>query len=802
MNLKINKIILVSIFFLAILTLGAVSASQDINETGVVFDTDDQITIENPDINENQASEDILAVEEYQKLDEGRKYAHDELYNDVDFDKQFSGEYFWHQYDYEDSPRFTAAFESDGLMNGVISLYFDDEEMTSINFIEGQTRYYMDYDYEFHGDFGTHTWKLQYSDDDYYDDFTRNGTYEIVWAKVPEIVEPGKSGCDFIDLKLYDSSKFAVLELKNENDTITKQSNYGTTISLSDLKPGVYNYTLTHPNHRTCTGTLTVLLGMFIKTQSPFYAFGEYQYTLSDSIDVNVEFSDNVNGNIDVAYNNKTYTFDVKNGKSVISVENKILGFNNLVATFNGDEKYSPTTREKRIYTIWFADIPEYVEAGSEAYVSLDLPSDANGVLNVYYRFKNSSKEYVDVAIGNSSIEKGHANVSISDLEIGSYEIHARYTGDDRYAGESAVIVNVHPPVVVPQSMAVGQDALVTINVPSKMGGTLTVYEYFEAEFDDSDYDVMIGKCDVSNGTASVSLSGLDVNNHTVKVEYKSGDYTFTNYYPVSVKENPQLSLELVDIYENETLSVSISASLNATGDMMLYLNGKTYQITLANGKSTLEIANLGVGTYDATLKFAGDEVFGPQEISKSFKVNPLVQPEIKAKNVNVIYSSNGKYSVTVYGRDGNVAGGVDVVFKILGKQVGKTKTSSKGVASYTVKNVPGTYKITASALGTSATKTLTVKHVVSLKSVTVKKSAKKLVLQATLSKVNGKYLKNKNVVFKFNGKTYKAKTNSKGVAKLTLKSSVLKKLKVGKKVTYQATYLKDTVKKSVKVKK
>ena len=72
--------------------------------------------------------------------------------------------------------------------------------------------------------------------------------------------------------------------------------------------------------------------------------------------------------------------------------------------------------------------------------------------------------------------------------------------------------------------------------------------------------------------------------------------------------------------------------------------------------------------------------------------------------------------------------------------------------------------------------------------------------MQATLGKVNGKYLKGKQVTFKFNGKTYKAKTSSKGVAKVTIKSSVLKKLKVGKKVTYQATYLKDTAKKTVKV--
>lgn len=94
----------------------------------------------------------------------------------------------------------------------------------------------------------------------------------------------------------------------------------------------------------------------------------------------------------------------------------------------------------------------------------------------------------------------------------------------------------------------------------------------------------------------------------------------------------------------------------------------------------------------------------------------------------------------------------------------------------------------------------MTVKKVISLKSATVKKSAKKLILTATLKK-GSTPIKSKVVTFKFNGKNYKAKTNSKGVAKATIKSSVLKKLKVGKKVTYQATYLKEVAKKSVKVK-
>lgn len=87
------------------------------------------------------------------------------------------------------------------------------------------------------------------------------------------------------------------------------------------------------------------------------------------------------------------------------------------------------------------------------------------------------------------------------------------------------------------------------------------------------------------------------------------------------------------------------------------------------------------------------------------------------------------------------------------------------------------------------------------LKKVDVKKSAKKLVLTSTL-KIYKKPAKGKTVTFKFNGKTYKAKTNKKGIAKVTIKKAILKKLKVGKKIKIQAKYSTKTATNLVKVKK
>ena len=86
-------------------------------------------------------------------------------------------------------------------------------------------------------------------------------------------------------------------------------------------------------------------------------------------------------------------------------------------------------------------------------------------------------------------------------------------------------------------------------------------------------------------------------------------------------------------------------------------------------------------------------------------------------------------------------------------------------------------------------------------KNKTVKKSAKRLTLYVKLTKGKA-LLKNKKIKFRFRGKNYYAKTNSKGIAKVVIKKSVLKKLKVGKKYTVKMSYLKHSIKRTVKVKR
>jgi hypothetical protein len=167
-------------------------------------------------------------------------------------------------------------------------------------------------------------------------------------------------------------------------------------------------------------------------------------------------------------------------------------------------------------------------------------------------------------------------------------------------------------------------------------------------------------------------------------------------------------------------------------------------------------------------------------------------------------YYDGHKYQVRVKDDHGNFVGKNKVVTIKIGKKSYKVKTNANGYATLKIpsKITPGKYTISAKYKGQTVKNKLTVKQVLkTTKTVKVKKSAKKLVLKATLKK--GKTaIKSKTVKFKVNGKTYKGKTNKYGIAKVTLKKAAIKKLKAGKKYTIKVSYLSDAVKATLKVRR
>ena len=138
-------------------------------------------------------------------------------------------------------------------------------------------------------------------------------------------------------------------------------------------------------------------------------------------------------------------------------------------------------------------------------------------------------------------------------------------------------------------------------------------------------------------------------------------------------------------------------------------------------------------------------------------------------KNLKMYYDGGNTYSVRVYGDDGKPVGaGQKVTFYLENKKYTRS-TDKNGYAKFKITAKPGYYQIGASYKDFAVLNTVLIKPV--LKQLTTFKN--KAVKSKIPFKVKflGKNKKNKKITVKFNKKTYKAKTNKKGIAVFKLKT-------------------------------
>lgn len=291
------------------------------------------------------------------------------------------------------------------------------------------------------------------------------------------------------------------------------------------------------------------------------------------------------------------------------------------------------------------------------------------------------------------------------------------------------------------------------------------------------------------NGTAKLGVD-LKPGTYYIKVNYNGTKYPFNVIIKSTIASQDvtrgynskyDYQIQLFDKKGNALNNTAVSVTVNdKTGKYTTDSNGFiTIEFTKLTTNQKISIVNpstseTGANTIKVVSRFSGNS------------------------NINMYYFDGSSYKFKVYGDDGKLVGANKVVSVKLNKKTYKVKTNNKGVVSLKIPNTvkPGTYTITATYAGPTVKNTVKVKQVLKTAKKTVKKSAKKLVLKAMLKNK----LKSKVIKFKFNGKTYKAKTNKKGIAQVTIKKNVINKLKKGKTYAFKVTYVKDTIKSTVKI--
>ena len=336
-----------------------------------------------------------------------------------------------------------------------------------------------------------------------------------------------------------------------------------------------------------------------------------------------------------------------------------------------------------------------------------------------------------------------------------------------------------------------------------------------------SEGDFQLAQKTVVNGQASFKLSELIdnlplylVGDHDFNAVYDDGENIYTKSIHVTIVEY-KIILQSDNICMGENAVFKFILPSDVDGSINVYENEEfVASKEVSEGVAIITLSGLSLGSHDFWFEFSNDNFYLDDYatvVVAPKKITTVNNAYIGADNffsVSLPGNANGLLSVEVKNLKTRKITTIDVKYTNGKAVVPASKLSAgnyaiidfciedKKYGDYYYVDLP-TYKEDA-----IYTKFNVVYPKFSLNKITtLKRTKSSLTLKATLGKVNGKYLKGKQITFKFNTKTYKVNTNSKGVAKITISKSLYKNFKAGKKISYQATYFKKTVKYTLKIK-
>ena len=513
----------------------------------------------------------------------------------------------------------------------------------------------------------------------------------------------------------------------------------------------------------------------------PIY-ISEYIYGRENYVEFNLP--DDSKGSVNVTIDGKPAKYRTTDDGYYYEVNvTEYFGDHVITVEYSGDEKYNHPLKVNETFSVAAnIDYDSYVAYKSQNNdVSVVLPDDAKGNLVV---------EVDGEVYAKKAFENGKAAISFDTLNRGYYNVRVYYDGNDYYVENRTFDLSVNFNILVSsQEILFNESVDVYLNLPSFINGTLTV------SCNGKESSAMM-----VDGYAKVTLLGLNLGEN----EY-SANFVEDGEEPIEVSTEGTIWVKPIVIVSDNFVVfgkniVSVLVPSGFKGKVSCYGDNdyeRTAKITSQKTDVSMPLVTSGLYLIDVSV-YDEDNCCVFQEGYQA-NVSKATTPKLFATSATVYNGFN--YNAKVLGTDGNPLKGAKVTFQVGKNKAVAKKTNAKGIASLPMNYKPAKYTVVVKYAKQTLKVKVTVKKVLALKSVAVKKSAKKLVLTATLKKGKSP-IKGKIVAFKFSGKTCNVKTNANGIAKVTIKSSVLKKLKVGKKITYQATYLKDTVKKTAKIQK
>ena len=378
---------------------------------------------------------------------------------------------------------------------------------------------------------------------------------------------------------------------------------------------------------------------------------------------------------VTVNVNGKVYPVDIENGFGKLPLRELDAGDYTISAVFAGNDKYLPGV-SNALLTVSKADPALNVlisDVGYDGVFNINVALtgvDAIG-LNGNVIVTVNNKDY------SVNIVNGKGTAVGVKLAAGTYDFTAAWAGNDNYnaVGDSGKfsVAKVDSIIdVAVKDINVGEDAVISVKLLSDATGSVTV------TVNGKDYTET-----VVNGVANVKVADLKAGTYDVAVKY-SGDNNYnaavaTSSFTVS-KVDSTMDVTVNDIVFGGDLTVDVVLPGDATGEVVITVNGVDYHVAIENGKATGTISGLAAGDYTVAIKYVGDDKYTGVEVAENVNV-AKAQPVLGVVIADVDYGNGFVIEATLTGVNGAPLSG-NVIVTVAGKEYTVKVTDGKGIAT------------------------------------------------------------------------------------------------------------------------
>ena len=471
-------------------------------------------------------------------------------------------------------------------------------------------------------------------------------------------------------------------------------------------------------------------------------------------------------GTVTFFVNGKTYVVDITDSVATLKIADLTTGNYPVFAYYNGDKYYktsynSTTFNVAKLASTTTVNVSD-IKVGEDAVISIAVPEITSGVVSVT----------VGDAIYNVAVVDGKGSLTLSGLASGSYDVVAKFNGDDKYlASEDSAKFNVTKLAstidIAVDNIKVGENAVISVALPEDATGEVII------SVNGKNYTVM-----TKYGMASVTISDLANGTYSVDVFYNGDDIYApiknSTAFTVSKVSDYNMTVDIADIVKGENATITVSVPEDGTGSVIVTINGTDYNGTVVNGTAKVIIPGLDEGSYKVVTFYTGDNKYDSMVVNGTITVNKNTRTTLIMDDVVKYFGGSQKLIAKLVDGFGNPIVNATVYFTINGRVYAKI-TDENGMASMGIGLVPNEYKVSAVFNGTDDYDMATADATVLVKSTILGNDTTLYFLNGTsyVAKFldsDGKALTNTTVKFNINGVFYTRVTDENGMASLNIR--------------------------------